>query len=399
MGSSSKMIVGNSESTNWRMKMVMAGFFPPDPDHIAGGPFYNTYMQVQTLRERNDVELFVVSRVRAEPRREALEAMPDVSFYLLREPRYRLLPRQLTMIPKLSRAMKQAAPDIVVSHSHVETLAALRAGLPTVHMVHGIMKDEKPHIRGIEALKFSLQLRLDTKAIRESKHIICISKYGARACEGMTKARIHLISYPIVEDMFFESPEYSQGKAVLYAGTIYPLKNALTLLKAMRAVIKKHPDSKLRICGRPLDASYMKLLKAYVAENNMEDNVEFLGVISRREIIACLQDSVCLALPSRQENTPNVIAQAMSAARAVVATPVGAVPDMVVNEVTGYLVDPDDVQGMADRICTLIESPDLTRKMGLAGRDIALRAFERHAHIEQLMTICREVIADYTHAR
>jgi len=261
------------------------------------------------------------------------------------------------------------------------------------------MKDEKPHIRGIEALKFGLQVRLDAKAMRESKHIICISKYGARACEDMTKARIHLISYPIVEDMFFETPEYSQGKAVLYAGTIYPLKNALTLLKAMRVVIQRHPDSKLRICGRLLDAGYMKSLKTYVAEHNMENNVEFLGVISRREIIACLQDSVCLALPSRQENTPNVIAQAMSAARAVVATPVGAVPEMVVDGVTGYLVDPDDIQGMADRICALIESPDLARKMGLAGRDIAMRTFERHAHIEQLMTICHEVIADYARAR
>lgn len=376
-----------------RIRMLMAGCYPPDPGRIAGGPVYNTYMQVETLRERDDIDLVVVSRYR-DVLREDLMDLQGVQFRWLKEPRRRLLPRQFSMIGKLTAVMRDIGPDVVVSHNYVETLAALRSGLPTAYIVHGIAKDEQRHMRGVEALKFRLQLRMDLKAIRECGHLVCISDYGVRACAEDSRARIHRISYPLVEDAFFAAAPYAGGKAVLYAGTIYPLKNTLSLLKAIRIVLGKHPDARLRICGRLLDEAYMQSLQQYVRDQGMESSVDFLGVIDRAEIIKCLSDSACLVLPSRQENTPNVVAQAMSAARAVVATPVGGVPEMVDDGITGYLVGPDDIEGMADRIIRLMDNPELGKTMGLAAREKALRSFERHAHIDQLVSICRDVISD-----
>ena len=161
----------------------------------------------------------------------------------------------------------------------------------------------------------------------------------------------------------------------------------------MLIVLQEHPDAKLRICGRPADARYGACLRDFAREHRIEAQVEFLGVISRPQIIEYLSDSVCLALPSRQENTPNVVAQAKAAARPVVASPVGGVPEMVEEGINGYLVEPDDIRTMAERISMLMGNADLVRDLGKAGREDALDSYERHAHVNQLLSICRNVLA------
>ncbi len=372
--------------------MVMAGRYPPDTEHIEGGPFYNMYLQVKTLAERDDVELHVVSRSKMVEGNTCFER-DGVQFHFLGEPRRRVIPRQLTMISRVSRVMADIAPEVVVTHDPTETLAAVRAGLPTVYIVHGIVADELPHFRGFERLRFRLWIALDHRAIRWASRVLCISSYGAGYCEPIAPGRVDTIPYPIVEDMFFEAQPYAGGKSILFAGTMNHMKNPFALVKAMPEILRKHPDATLRICGRPADEGYIQQIRRFLDANGLNENVRVLGIVSRQEIIDMLRDSVCLALPSRQENAPNVIAQAMSAARAVVATPVGGVPEMVEEGASGYLIDPDDVQSMAERIISLMDDVELTRTMGEHARRDALVAYERHAHIDRLMDVCRSVIA------
>ncbi len=195
-----------------------------------------------------------------------------------------------------------------------------------------------------------------------------------------------------MEDMFFDLPPYSKGKGVLFAGTMSCLKNPLALVRAMPLVLKKHPDAVLRVCGRPADAEYISAIEQQVRASDLDDRVQIMGVVTRREIMEMLAESVCLALPSRQENTPIVIAQAMAAARAIVATPVGAIPEMVQEGETGFLVDPDDSPALAARIVSLMDDAELARQMGENGRNKALATYERHAHIDSLMEICRSML-------
>jgi glycosyltransferase involved in cell wall biosynthesis len=374
------------------VKVVVAGRYPEDPDHIAGGPFYIIYLEVKTLLERDDVELHVVSRSKSiTGYKHYVEN--GVHFHLLGEPRHRLVPRQLSMIHKIARVMKEIAPDIVVSHDPTETLAAVGAGLPTAYIVHGILTDELAHFSGLERLRFHLGIRLDKKAISSATRVMGISGYAARRCERFAPGRISMLRCPPVEDMFFAGPMYSTGKGILFAGTMNYLKNPLTLVHSMPIVLEKHPDAVLRLCGRPADAEYMESIRHYVRSNNLGENVQMLGVLSRQEILELLEDSVCLALPSRQENAPVVVAQAMAAARAVVATPVGGVPEMVEEGSTGFLVDPEDGGGMADRLISLLDDAALARRMGENARNKAMLSYERHAHVDSLLDVCNSILS------
>jgi glycosyltransferase involved in cell wall biosynthesis len=88
-----------------------------------------------------------------------------------------------------------------------------------------------------------------------------------------------------------------------------------------------------------------------------------------------------LILPSANEGTPVSAIEALAGGRPVVATRVGGVPDVVRDGVDGYLVEPGDVDAMADRLAELARDSELRARMGAAGRE---RVLERYS-VERLL--------------
>ena len=74
-----------------------------------------------------------------------------------------------------------------------------------------------------------------------------------------------------------------------------------------------------------------------------------------------------VVLPSLSENMPNVALEAMSFGKPVVATNVGGVPEVVVNEQTGYLVPSHNPSALAHAMCKVLSDPALGRQLGRAG--------------------------------
>lgn len=373
------------------LRIVIAGWYPTDTGHIAGGPHYNAFMQAQTLNERDDIEVHVVSRNRAIDKNEVIDSN-GIKIHFVPEPRQRVVPRQFTMPGKVASVIAEIKPDVVVAHNSTEAIASVMAGAPTVYVVHGIPKHEVRFAKGIEKISRLLQAWMERKALRAVKDVVCISDYCISACREDTDSQLHKISYPIVEDAFFEVPEYSGGRGVVFAGVINPMKNVGALVEAWKAVYSRFPDAVLYICGKSTDALYEQGLNDRIAELGLQNSIRFMGVLSRAEIAKLLKESVCMALPSRQEDTPNVVAQGLSAARPVVGTTVGGVPEMVQEGITGFLMDPDDINGFASSIIKLLSDPNKVRLMGGQGRQHALKTFERHAHIQQLLDICEKAL-------
>lgn len=103
--------------------------------------------------------------------------------------------------------------------------------------------------------------------------------------------------------------------------------------------------------------------------------VRFLGWTDRLTRLYATID-LC-ALSSVNEGTPVALIEAMAARKAVVATSVGGVPDLIEDGVNGLLVQPGDVGRFADAIICLARSPELRWRMGTAGRHYAAA---HHSH-------------------
>jgi L-malate glycosyltransferase len=90
------------------------------------------------------------------------------------------------------------------------------------------------------------------------------------------------------------------------------------------------------------------------------------------------------ALVSRSEGFPNAILEALAARRAVVATPVGGIPDLIKHESTGLLVDPDDVDRLVEHFSRISRDAKLATRLGTSGCAMVRQHFHENVVIGQL---------------
>ncbi|MFO0892545.1 MAG: glycosyltransferase [Isosphaeraceae bacterium] len=144
----------------------------------------------------------------------------------------------------------------------------------------------------------------------------------------------------------------------------------LTIL-AFQSVLRECPDARLTMIGRgPL----LGVCRDLVGALGLDHAITFLGpqppariAEELRRARAFVQHSV-QAESGDSEGTPVAVIEACAAGLPVVATRHGGIPDVVVDEETGFLVDERDVDGMASRMISLVRDPEAAESMGRAGR-------------------------------
>jgi len=108
------------------------------------------------------------------------------------------------------------------------------------------------------------------------------------------------------------------------------------------------------------------------------ESVVFLG--QRNDVGKLLREAGMLVLCSEEEGFPNVVLEAMAAGLPVITTSAGDAARVVLDGVTGYVVAPGDVEGMANRMVRLAQSAELRRALGSAGR----KRVEQHYSFDRL---------------
>lgn len=180
-------------------------------------------------------------------------------------------------------------------------------------------------------------------------------------------AVFHRIENPVSEDFFAVTSGEKPGR-LIYLGVVSEEKGVLTLLKALKVAVQSIPSAHLHIAGQIRDEKYYRVLVDYVHANGLEEKVRFLGLLDKAAVLREYAECEMLVLPSRQENSPMVIREAMAAGKPVIATRVGGIGDLVRDGKTGFVIDVDDVESLADRMVELLRRPDLRAGMGKMAR-------------------------------
>jgi glycosyltransferase involved in cell wall biosynthesis len=154
--------------------------------------------------------------------------------------------------------------------------------------------------------------------------------------------------------------------ALLYSGVAGHRKRVAALPFALRRVRERVPDAKLRIAGFELREE--PELESLFRETGTLDAVECVGRLGPGELAANYRAARVLVLPSAYEGLPLVVLEAMQQGTPVVATRVAGNPEAVADGETGYLVEVDAPEQIADRCVALLEDPALARRLGEAAR-------------------------------
>jgi glycosyltransferase involved in cell wall biosynthesis len=149
------------------------------------------------------------------------------------------------------------------------------------------------------------------------------------------------------------------------------------LLRSWRLVMEQLPQSaqaRLVIVG---DGPLRSQLERLVEELGITDCVEFAGL--RSDVPVQLRRGSLAVLPSRWEGMPNALLEAMACGLACVATRVSGSEDMIQHGINGLLVEPEDDEGMAQALLTLLCDSALAERYGQAAREAVEQryAFER----------------------
>jgi glycosyltransferase involved in cell wall biosynthesis len=144
---------------------------------------------------------------------------------------------------------------------------------------------------------------------------------------------------------------------------LVPIKAHEDFLQAARLIVQGMPEARFVIVG---DGERRAELEGLVDRLGLRSSVRFLGW--RRDLERVYADLDVVTLASRNEGSPVALIEALAAARPVVSTAVGGVPEVVVDGRTGLLVPPSNPPALAQAILHLLGDPGYAAHLGAAGR-------------------------------
>jgi glycosyltransferase involved in cell wall biosynthesis len=161
-----------------------------------------------------------------------------------------------------------------------------------------------------------------------------------------------------------DASDSQRSQTVVCAARLRYEKGIDVLLQAWYLVHKELPAAHLIIAGAgPLQDQLADMTKAL----NLGESIEFVGLQS--DVAAVLRRGSIATLASRWEGMPNAILEAMACGLPCVATRVSGTEDIITHGVNGLLVEPEDYQGMAQALLTLLRDPVRTSAYGKAARE------------------------------
>lgn len=282
--------------------------------------------------------------------------------------------RSLAIIPEamiLSLRLRRSSISFVHGHFGTNSASVLRivntfGACRYSFTNHGPLEIDHPR---------STSLR---EKVNDASFVVAISGFARgqmlRVVPPEAWNKIHVVRCGVVFDsrpsVVSPVPDCSR---LLCIGRLSNEKGHLILLRAAKRLIEEGMELSIALAG---DGPLRPVLERETRRLELSAVVEFLGSVSGQTVLALLEQSRSLVLPSLSEGLPIVLMESFSSGRPVIATRVGAISELVEQNVSGWLVAPGDVDELA---CAMREaltlSPEVLTRMGQAGFAVVA---ERH---------------------
>lgn len=300
-------------------------------------------------------------------------------------------------IVALRRIIKEERVALVHSNTSIVLSGAVAAKLAGVPHVW--------HIREIFESRFGFfGFFLKRFNVVFSDRVICISQAVQKGFGGHA-SRAELV-YDGIDLAVWNSEERSEQplekfgvapgeSVVVMVGRINRWKGQDVFIRSAGLVAEKFPRTKFLIAGdyRKEYAGVAEELFRVVEDCRLKGKVVFTGYLDRAEVRNVMASADIVVHASKQaEPFGTVVTEAMALGRPVVATAAGGPVETVKNGITGILVPPSDFRAMAAAIISLLQSPELRKRMGEAARQRIAHFFNINDTVDKIERIYTQTI-------
>lgn len=197
---------------------------------------------------------------------------------------------------------------------------------------------------------------------------------------GFDKNKI--VKIPTFIDSSKYMPNYENYDYLLFLGRMVPEKGVKYAIQAMK-YLKYYKNIKLKITGYKQDMDDELLL--FIDKNKLNDVIDFVGFVHGKELDYLIANCMVVLCPAIwYENMPNTVLEAFAYGKPVIASNFGCFPELIENNVDGFLFEPKNVISLADKIKVLLDDKTLCKKMGLNGRKKVEEKYNSEQHFKKL---------------
>ena len=328
---------------------------------------------------------------------------------------------------------KESCPDLIqiwgTEFTHGYLALQIMKGIPSVVYMQGLMSQiERHYLSGIsnKDLKNSISIRdiikmdwierqksrfyhgalIESKMLQMAGNIIVENQWCESHCKAIAPlSKVFRSKLNIKQD--FYGQEWSENKmqphTIMSNAAGYPIKGLHILLKALRIVLLKYPDTQLIIPGEksPFEKSffeklringYTKFLIQIIQQLNLKNNICFLNKLSATQMALHMATSNVFVMPSSIENHSSTLIEAMIVGTPCVSSYVGGIPEYLFHNVNGLLYRFDEHEILAAHIIKIFDDNSFASFIGSNAKK-AMRDSRKSENLkEELLEIYQKVL-------
>jgi glycosyltransferase involved in cell wall biosynthesis len=248
----------------------------------------------------------------------------------------------------------------------------------------------------------SLYYKLERETYLGSEFVICVSKDMNKKVKFMTEGKARTTTFysgvdtekfqPFAElrNEFRRRLDYAvKDFMILFVGRITKEKGVFELIDAFAQFSKNDPSLKLLLVGALFEKS--RLNKA-IDQFGIKNRVTLINGAGHDEIPGYMNAADAFVLPSWMEGLPNVVMEACACELPVIASEVGGIPEIIENNVTGFLVPPRSPEDIVKKFEFVFANPEIANNVAHKARQKILREFNYHKNGKilscQIQNIC-----------
>jgi len=176
----------------------------------------------------------------------------------------------------------------------------------------------------------------------------------------------------------------------VYLAAFRPGKMHVWLVKAITAVLRRHPEAVLICCGTQIGNTVRKVSQA-ITVAGLGKQIIITQKIPRSDIPWLLLHSDCAIVPSRAETFGHNFLEPMFAGLPVIGTAVGVGRDVIVDDETGYFIDLHDPLSVSITVERILTDRPRAKRMGLAAREKVLHRYTHAMIAKQLVELYNKI--------
>ena len=174
---------------------------------------------------------------------------------------------------------------------------------------------------------------------------------------------------------------------VIFTGALVESKGIYTVVEAAALV----QGAQFQLVGDGPPESREALVQ-HIRNRGLQERIHVIGPVTNSEVLAMLRDSDVFVFPTWTEGFPNSVSEAMAVGLPVVASPVGAIPEVIDVGEGGYLAAPEDTESYAEALSRLRDEPSLRARLGAYNRQKALREYDYDTVVKELCNVYARIV-------